>query len=119
MEPIYGSTGQVVAWRDGDDVLNLYGQYVAFIHNGNLISYSHEGHIGWFEDGVFWDSNFTAVGMLRVISASLPRPGYGGTPGRPGKSGKPGRPGIPGTPGRPGRSNSWSSQRWDDWAPKA
>ena len=112
MDPIYGSSGEVVAWHDGTDVLNLHGQYIAFINNGSLISYRGDGHIGWFEDGVLWDSQFLAIGMLRNNSASLPKPGLGGTPGRPG------RPGIPGTPGRPGRSNSWSNRTWDEWAPQ-
>ena len=119
MEPIYGNTGQVVAWFDDADVLDINGRYIAFIYQGNIIAYNGNGHVGWFEGGVFWDSHYQAVGMLRETSASLPRPGFGGTPGRPGKAGKPGRPGIPGTPGKPGRSNSWSGKTWDQWAPSA
>ena len=117
MEPIFGSTGQVVAWRDGEEVLSLTGQYVAFIRNGNVIAYNGSGHIGWFEEGAFWDSSLRAVGILRDTTARLPRPGFGGVPGRPGKAGRPGRPGIPGTPGKPGRSNSWSTESWASWQP--
>jgi hypothetical protein len=119
MEPIYGHTGQVVGWNDGEEVLSLNGNYVAFIHSGSIISYKGDGHIGWFEDGVFWNSNFQAVGMLRDHKASIPQPGIGGTPGYPGRAGRPGRPSIPGTPGRPGRSNSWADESWDEWAPSA
>ena len=119
METIYGSNGEVVSWFEGDEIISLGGQYVAFINHGSIISYRGDGHIGWFENSVFWDSNMQAVGMLRNASAGLPRPGFGGTPGRPGRAGRPGRPGIPGTPGRPGRSNSWASRSWDEWAPTA
>ena len=117
MDPIYGRNGQVVGWFDDGELLDLHGRYAAFVNSGSIISYRGNGHIGWFEDGVFWDQNFLAVGMLRNATASLPRPGFGGTPGRPGKAGRPGKPGIPGTPGRPGRSNSWSNLTWDEWAP--
>ncbi len=117
MDPIYGRNGQVVGWFDDGELLDLHGRYAAFINSGSIISYRGNGHIGWFEDGVFWDQHFQAVGMLRNATASIPRPGLGGTPGRPGKAGRPGKPGIPGTPGRPGRSNSWSNLTWDEWTP--
>ena len=117
MEPIFGSSGQVVAWFEGEEILALNGRYVAFLHSGSIIAYTGSGHIGWFEEGVFWDSDFRAVGMLRDASASLPRPGLGGVPGRPGRAGRPGRPGIPGTSGRPGRSNAWSASSWASWQP--
>jgi hypothetical protein len=119
MNPIYSKNGEVVGWFDSEDILSLDGQYVAFINSDNIISYHGDGHIGWLEDGVFWDSHFLAIGMLRNATASLPRPGFGGTPGQPGKAGRPGRPGIPGTPGRPGRSNRWSDLSWDEWTQDA
>lgn len=105
MEPIYDKSGEVVAWYDNGEVLDSSGNYVAFINNGSIISYSGVGHLGWFEEGVFWNSDFQAVGILRQHSASIPMPGLGGTPGRPG---------IPGTPGRPGRSNNWSNKSWSE-----
>ncbi|WP_425491419.1 4-fold beta flower protein [Nocardioides luti] len=117
MDPIFGSSGQVVAWSEGDEILSLDGQYLAFLHTGSIIAYNGDGHIGWFDEGVFWDSSFRAVGMLRDATARLPRPGLGGVPGRPGRAGRPGRPGVPGTPGRPGRSNAWSSSSWSSWQP--
>jgi hypothetical protein len=114
MEPVYDKSGQVVAWYEDGEIIDSAGRYIAFLNNDSIISYSGAGHLGWFENGVFWNSDFQAVGMLREHSASIPMPGLGGTPGRPGRGGKPGKPGIPGTPGRPGRSNSWSSKPWNE-----
>lgn len=114
MEPIYGRTGQVVAWLHGEDVISLAGGYDAFISSGSVISYRGK-HLGWFEHGAFWNSQNQAVGMLRDLTASIPRPGLGGVPGRPGLRGRPGRPGLPGTPGKDGRSNSWANQDWATW----
>ena len=115
MEPIYDRNGQVVAWFRDNEILSGSGQYAAFINQDSIISYSGKGHLGWFEDGVFWNQNFQAVGMLRGNTSSISKPGLGGVPGRPGVGGRPGRPGVPGTPGKPGRSNSWSATAWRDW----
>lgn len=109
MDPIYDHLGHVVALLDGDDILNLHGRYIAFIARGSIIAYRWGKHLGWFEDGAFWDSHVRAVGMLSTSTAPLANPGLSGVPGQPGKAGRPGRPGPPGTPGRPGRSNSWAS----------
>ena len=119
MEPVYGKNGLVVGWLDAEDILDLDGRYRALVRNGNIYSYQDGSHVGWFEDGVLWDSNFTAVGFLTSTTSGLALPGRGGTPGRPGRAGRPGRPGLAGVPGRPGRSNAWSTHSWESWAPPA
>lgn len=112
--PIYDKSGTVVGWLRDLDLITLQGSYIAFVKGSNVITYSGR-HLGWLEHGVFWDSQNHAIGMLRNVTASIPRPGLGGVPGRPGLGGRPGRPGTPGSPGKPGRSNSWSSVGWDRW----
>ena len=88
---IRNSRGQVVGWINGSNVYSLIGN-----------------HIGWFEAGVIYDSNNSALAFTRNRTGSLPSvPGIGGTPGMPGFSGTPGRPGFSGTPGKPGRGG-WS-----------
>ena len=117
MEPIFNDNGRVVAWLRGDEVLELGGNHRAFVRGSDIISYHGGRHVGWFDQGVFWDSGNLAIGMLREMTALLPRPGLGGVPGRPGIGGRPGRPGLAGSPGKPGKSNSWSTQDWDSWLP--
>ncbi|WP_210149734.1 4-fold beta flower protein [Paeniglutamicibacter terrestris] len=117
MDPIFNKNGAVVAWLYGKDILDLGGAHRGFVNGSSVISYQKGYHLGWFEQGVFWDSQNRAIGMTRDISASIPRPGLSGVPGRPGIGGRPGRPGIPGTPGKPGRSGGWSTQEWNDWMP--
>lgn len=119
MEPLYGKTGAVVGWIDGDDILDLNGAYRAWIESGHIYSWRNGNHVGWFEEGVIWDSHLCAVAMERDATASLSRAGFGGVPGRPGRHGRPGRPGRSGIPGRPGRSNAWSKSEWSEWAPAA
>ena len=83
--------GTVVAWISGDNAYSLGGR-----------------HVGWFENGVLYDSQNRALGFLRDATGYLPaRPGTAGSPGMPGFGGTPGRPGLRGIPGRPGYGG-WS-----------
>ena len=77
--------------------------------NNNVYSLNGK-HIGWFEDGVLYDSNNNAIAFLRDASGYLPgRPGTSGVPGIPGIPGRPGKSGFSGTPGRPGKGG-WSNK---------
>jgi len=85
------SMGRVVSWKNNFNVYNLRGQ-----------------HIGWYENGVLFDSKNRVLGFIRTRTGYIPSsPGLCGTPGMPGFSGIPGRPGFSGTPGKPGRGG-WS-----------
>ena len=117
MDPIFNKNGTVVAWLYVNDILDLGGTHRGFVHGSNVISYQNGRHLGWFEEGAFWDAQNCAIGMTRDASAPIPRPGLSGVPGKPGIGGRPGRPGVPGTPGKPGRSGSWSTQDWNSWMP--
>ena len=72
-------------------------------------------HIGWAENGVYYDSNNRTIGFTRDHTVHLPSiPGIGGMPGMPGLGGRPGRPGFSGTPGRPGYGG-WSNDLLEDY----
>ncbi len=79
-----------------------------WISDNNL--YNRIGqHVGWYEDGIFYDRNNRVIGFTRDHTGHLPfTPGIGGTPGMPGLGGRPGRPGFSGIPGRPGYCG-WSN----------
>jgi len=106
---VYGRNGQATIIHDNDCFRSSHGHVVAWI-NGNSV-YSLTGlHVGWYDDGVLYDSGNNVIGFLRDCTGSLPsQPGIGGTPGTPGFGGRPGRPGFDGVPGRPGRGD-WSSK---------
>jgi hypothetical protein len=86
------SRGHVCAWLAGDNVYSTHGR-----------------HVGWFEQGVIYDSQNRALGFLEGATGPTPaRPGLFGRPGTPGFAGRPGRPGLAGAPGRPG-FGGWSA----------
>ena len=106
---IYGSNGQANIIHDNDCFRNKGGQVIAWINRNSVYSLSGL-HVGWFDDGVLYDSDNNVIGFLRDCTGGLPsRPGIGGTPGTPGFCGRPGRPGLRGVPGRPGRGG-WSTK---------
>lgn len=94
---------------DGDKIRSPRGDVVGWISGSNV--YTLPGsHCGWFEGGVIYDSNNSALLFLSSATGSLPGvPGLQGTPGTPGFSGTPGRPGFSGAPGKPGRGG-WSTR---------
>jgi hypothetical protein len=115
MNPIYDKSGQAVAWYDNGEVLDMTGNYIAFINGDSIFSYAGGTHLGWFEDGVFWNADFQAVGMLEQHSAPVPAPGLVGAPGEPGKAGMPEKPGVADPPGKPARSDNWSDKSWGEY----
>ena len=64
MEPVFDSTGRIVAWLRGDGLLDPAGRHVAFLRGNWVISYpgSYRGRLtrGWFRD-----LNGAAVGFIR------------------------------------------------------
>jgi len=107
---LYGVDGQAALIYDHDCFRDSNGNVIAWINGVNVYSLNGN-HVGWFEQGVLYDSNNCALGFRRDSTGSLPsRPGIGGTPGTPGFGGRPGRPGFGGTPGKPGRGG-WSQHQ--------
>ncbi len=108
-EWIYDQNGRAALIYDNDCMRSKIGKVVAWVSNNNV--YATNGrHRGWFEKGVFYDSNNRAVGFVRGASGSLPsRPGLGGAPGTPPFFAKPLRPLFAGTPARPG-PGGWSDE---------
>jgi len=104
---IYGKNGQATVILDRDCFRSNRGKVIAWSKGENVYSLSGK-HIGWFEEGVLYDSRNQALGFLRNSIGYLPsRPGIGGTPGNPGFGGRPGRPGFSGVLGKPSRGG-WS-----------
>lgn len=108
-EWVFNRNGKAVVILDIDCFRNRRGQVIAWTSSSSVYNISGR-HIGWFDDGVLYDSRNGVLGFTRSRSGSLPSvPGLGGTPGMPGFTGRPGRPGFSGAPGRPGKG-MWSNE---------
>jgi len=115
---LFSKNGQAEILLDGDCFRSDRGDVVAWIREPHVYSLNGN-HIGWFENGVLYDSNNQALGFLRGATGSVPgRPGLGGTPGKPGSGGRPGKPGFGGVPGKPGRGG-WSGIDLGDYFSQA
>ncbi|WP_242920932.1 4-fold beta flower protein [Pontibacter liquoris] len=111
---IFNKSGNATMIYDSDCIRNNRGQVVAWLYGNNIYSLSGQ-HKGWFDGGVFYDSNNKAIGFLSNSTGYLPsRPGISGRPGMPGFSGKPGRAGFSGVPGRPGYGG-WSVHNFENY----
>jgi hypothetical protein len=113
VEWIFDKNGKATAIFDADCIRTGAGDVAVWIARNNLYSLKGD-HIGWFENGVFYDSNNNIIGFLRGASGLSSRPGLSGLPGMPGFSGRPGRPGFSGVPGRPGKGG-WSRYGLDGY----
>ena len=108
-EWIFDRNGMAKLLFDDDCIRNDTGQVIAWISGVNVYSLNGR-HVGWFENGVLYDSKNKMLGFIRNVSGYLPSmPGISGVPGTPGLSGKPGRPGLSGNPGRPSYGG-WSEE---------
>ena len=105
---LYNKGGHAEAIHDDDCIRSGMGHVRAWVVGSNVYSL-HGRHIGWFEDGVLYDSHNRALGFLPEARGYLSgRPGLAGAPGMPGFAGRPGRPGLSGVPGRAGYGG-WSA----------
>ncbi len=109
---VFDKRGRPALIQDDDCLRDLRGHVCAWLSGINV--YSKRGrHVGWFEEGVLYDSHNRVIGFLRDATGSMPgRPGLNGTPGMPGFAGRPGKPGFAGAPGRPGKGG-WPSNDFD------
>jgi hypothetical protein len=74
----YGKNGQATLIFDSDCFRNNRGHVIAWI-NDQCVYLLRGQHMGWFEEGVLYDSSNHAVGFLRNATGYLPsRPGIGG-----------------------------------------
>ncbi len=110
---IYNCNGTPTCILDQDCIRDEGGSVAAWISGKNLYSLSGV-HIGWFDNGIFYDSDNCALGFIRDSHGLPSRPGLAGTPGRPGFAGRPGKPGFAGAPGRPGKGG-WSRRTIEDY----
>jgi|GEM_PF-3907690 len=78
-EWIFNRNGRPKLLFDQDCLRNIHGHVITWINGPNI--YSLRGsHIGWFENGIFYDSDNYAIGFLRNCTGNLPyRPGLTGT----------------------------------------
>ena len=106
MDWLFDRLGNAILLVVDDRFVDSGGHTIGWI--GGVSAYSLSGdHIGWFEDGVLYDSTNSAIGFTRDAVRLPSRPAIGGSPGIPGLAGVPGRPGLSESPGRPGY-RGWS-----------
>lgn len=111
---IFNRNGQATIIWDGDCFRNKCGQVIAWTTKEFIYNIRGQ-HVGWFEEGVLYDSFNRALGFVRDCTGYLPSlPGISGTPGMPGFTGKPGKPIFSSPTGRPGLG-SWSSENLENY----
>jgi len=111
---IFGRNGKATLLFDSDCIRKNKGQVIAWISGVNLYALNGK-HIGWFENGVLYDSQNEVLAFTNDASEYLPSfLGISGTPGIPGFAGKPRRPGFSGVPGRPG-IDGWSQNNLETY----
>lgn len=115
MKWIFNRNGQAAALDCGDSIYDRNGRFQLWIIGHNLYSmYGH--HVGWAENGIYYDSDNQVIGFTRDHTGHLPySPGYCGEPGLPlFFSPKPALMAYAGEPGRPGYSG-WSRILLEDY----
>jgi hypothetical protein len=111
MEPIFDSAGAVVAWKRGNDIHDVHGQAVAFLSNGDVVSYGGR-HRGVLDKGLFRDHHGDGVAFMRGARGGpvLPTPSVSPVPPVPAIAPARPEPPIPPVPAAP--SLRWSSLSW-------
>lgn len=114
MIPIHDKAGQVVAWLNSDDLLDLHGVQRAFVDNGSVVAYDGR-HLGTFNKGFFRDRFGAAVTFVKGASGGpvLPIPAIPPFPPFPNIA--PFRPIPPIPPIFPIPLLAWSSSEWDSF----
>lgn len=112
---IFNKHGQAAALDCGDSIYDRTGRFRLWIIGHNLYTMCGK-HVGWAENGVFYDSDNLVVGFTLDHTRPLPySPGCGGDPGMPlYLSAKPALTAHEGEPGRPGYGG-WSEITLEDY----
>lgn len=115
MNWLFNRNGQAQLLVYDDRIISKNGKNLAWLYNNSVYSLQSGTHLGWYENGVLYDSYNCVLAFSRDATRYLPSvPGIGGTPGTPGIPGKPGKPGFSGSPGRPGYGG-WSNCTLDEF----
>jgi hypothetical protein len=115
-QAIFGHTGEVTGWLDGEDVRDTAGRARAFIDRGILVGYDGRGTLGSFEDGTLRDTDGAVFGVLAGATGVL-RPTLSTTPEPPPFEPRPPRPSPPPRPRWSPRLREWSGRALDDVLP--
>jgi len=111
MSPIYGRTGAVVAWVNGDRIISLEGQHLAFIRNEAVYSYQSR-YLGRFFGGFFRDHSGNAVTFVHGAVGGPMHPAGSLHPVPPLPAVAPATPLPPAAPRAPIDTLSWGSS-WE------
>jgi len=96
MNPIFDREGQVVAWRNDENIYHLDGSHAAVINKENVYGPGGQ-HLGIFLEGFFRDHSGDAVAFLSGAFGGPILP----TPSTPAIPPTPSTPPIPPTPSIP------------------
>jgi len=108
MEPIYGSSGQVVAWLDDRDAIrDLRGAVVGWLYDDAVHGLSGQ-HRGYFNDGLFRDNRGAVVAWITGAGGGPAKPARAARPAQPARQARPARAARSARCARAARSASWS-----------
>jgi hypothetical protein len=108
-EWIYDQYGLAGAILDDYSIRNRDGNVIAWVFGIGVFALAGE-HIGWFEDGVLFDSDNCALGFVSAAKGlKLVTPAVVSAPAIPQLPRRPSTPRLHGKPGRP-EPGPWSSR---------
>jgi hypothetical protein len=110
---VYDEIGCPGAILDEFCLRSLSGQTVGWVFGLSVFSLKGE-HIGWFEDGVFYDVANKAIGFIPGARAALELPALAPEPPLPQFSKRPCVPTLRGRSARP-RGHGWSTHCLSDY----
>ncbi|WP_372490581.1 4-fold beta flower protein [Microbacterium sufflavum] len=94
METLWDRNGRVVGWIDDDRLRSLDGRVIGWLVSDELV-YSLRGqHVGWFEEGQFWDLKGHVVTFAQNATSGPSKPELSDVPAVPALSAVPGTPGM-------------------------
>jgi hypothetical protein len=110
MEPLYDQTGQVHRWinRPIGRIVNLSGQHMAFVEDGNVYNWNGQ-HIGWWQERHLRNhAGEVALFLRNASSFGLTRPILDTTPRQPVAEAIPPQPVRAPAPTRSPRQLAWA-----------
>jgi hypothetical protein len=114
LTPIYGQSGRVCGWEDGDTIRDMQGRVAAFIFGISVVSLQGK-HLGWFQDGNLRDPRGAVVGWVVGANGGPVKPAASARPAMPAMAARPAMPAQPATPVVPVWSLSWSAMTWEQF----
>ncbi len=120
--PVFDKEGYAVAWltpsyfyKGAYVIYDLEGEAVGLVKRDGSVYNLDGDHVGWFEDGYFWDFKGLAVAFTKDAKGGPVIPGYQIPPGPPAPSVQPLLPATYIFAPLPAKVAGWSELSWKEF----